>query len=265
MNKLLLFVGPCVLENRDFVLRLAEDIKKISDEFSSDIELSFKGSFDKANRTSINSFRGPGMDEGLKWLQEVNKQFELPTITDFHLPDQAESIAEVVDTLQIPAFLCRQTDLILAGAEACKKYGRTLKIKKGQFLSPQEMEHPVEKAASLLPKDKILVTERGSSFGYNQLVVDMSSFQVMKSFGVKAIHDATHCVQRPGGMGNQTGGNRGAIEVLAKAALAAGANGIFIETHPDPPKALSDSATAYPLDQLRTLLNSLLPIYKVVQ
>jgi 2-dehydro-3-deoxyphosphooctonate aldolase (KDO 8-P synthase) len=259
------FIGPCVLEDRDLAMTIAERLVKDLEPFKAKINLHFKGSFDKANRSSFTSYRGPGLDEGLKILQEVNKTFGLPTITDFHLPDQAEPVASVVHVLQVPAFLCRQTDMIHAGALACVKHNRTLKVKKGQFLSPEETKNIVDKAVSAgLSKDKILLTERGSSFGYNNLVVDMASFQIMKSFGVRTVHDATHCVQRPGGLGTATGGKREQILTLARAAVAAGADGIFMETHPDPSKALSDSATALPLDQVKGIVEKLLAIKEVV-
>jgi 2-dehydro-3-deoxyphosphooctonate aldolase (KDO 8-P synthase) len=262
MEKLRLFTGPCVLESEGLVDEVASFISSELKPFMDDIEISFKGSFDKANRTSINSYRGPGIEKGLKMMEEVNKKYGLTTITDFHMPSQAEEVASVVHTLQVPAFLCRQTDMIVAGAEACKKHGRTLKVKKGQFLSPEETENIVTKASTILPKDQILLTERGTSFGYQNLIVDMSSFQTMKSFGVKTIHDATHCVQRPGGQGTSTGGKREQILVLAKAALAAGADGLFMEIHPDPPNAKSDSATSLEMKKLPEYLTSLLKIYK---
>lgn len=259
------YIGPCVLEGRDFALQLAERLVKDLAPFKDRMNLHFKGSFDKANRSSFTSYRGPGLQEGLKILQEVNKTFNIPTITDFHLPDQAAAVAEVVNVLQVPAFLCRQTDMIHAGALACVKHKRDLKVKKGQFLSPEETKNIVEKAeAAGLSKSQIILTERGTSFGYNNLVVDMASFQIMKSFGVRTVHDATHCVQRPGGMGTFTGGKREQIVVLARAAVAAGADGIFMECHPDPDKAKSDSATALPLEKVKGIVESLLAIKGVV-
>lgn len=259
------FIGPCVLESRDLAMQIAERLVKDLEPFKNKINLHFKGSFDKANRSSFTSYRGPGLEEGLKIMQEVNKTFGIPTITDFHLPDQAEAVASVVHVLQVPAFLCRQTDMIHSGALACTKYKRDLKVKKGQFLSPEETKNIVDKAVSAgLSKDHILLTERGSSFGYNNLVVDMASFQIMKSFGVRTVHDATHCVQRPGGLGTSTGGKREQILTLARAAVAAGADGVFMECHPDPAKALSDSATALPLDQVKGIVEKLLAIKEVV-
>lgn len=260
------FIGPCVLESRDLAMGIAERLVKDLAPYKDKINLHFKGSFDKANRSSFTSYRGPGLEEGLKILQEVSRTFSIPTITDFHLPEQAEPVASVVHVLQVPAFLCRQTDMIHAGALASVKHGRTLKVKKGQFLSPEETKNIVDKAVSAgLSKDKILLTERGSSFGYNNLVVDMASFQIMKSFGVRTVHDATHCVQRPGGLGTATGGKREQILTLAKAAVAAGADGVFMETHPDPAKALSDSATALPLEQVKGIVEKLLAIKEVAR
>lgn len=258
------FIGPCVLESEELAMKIVDHLVKELKPFENKINLTFKGSFDKANRTSISSYRGPGMVEGMRIMEKVKKNFGLPTLTDFHEAHQAMKLAEVIDVLQVPAFLCRQTDMIAAGAEACKKYNRILKVKKGQFLSPEETKNIVDKAHTIIPKSQILLTERGSSFGYNNLVVDMASFQIMKSFGVKTVHDATHCVQRPGGLGTQTGGKREQILVLAKAAVAAGCDGIFMETHPDPSKALSDSATSLPLENIRGVVEQLLRIYEVV-
>lgn len=258
-----LFIGPCVLESRDLVKEIVESLLEQLEPFKSKIKLHFKGSFDKANRSSINSYRGPGIDEGLKMLDEVKSQYGLAVITDYHNPEQAMKVASVVDVLQVPAFLCRQTDMIVSGAEACKKYGRKLKVKKGQFLSPEETKNIVEKASNFLSKDQIFLTERGTSFGYNNLVVDMASFQIMKSFGVKAIHDATHCVQKPGGLGTSTGGKREQIVVLAKAAIAAGADGVFMETHPKPDSAKSDPTTCLEVGKIKNIIETLLKIYEV--
>lgn len=258
------FIGPCVLESEGLALEMADFLTRELGEFSDLINLSFKGSFDKANRTSVNSYRGPGIQKGLAILEKVKKIYKVPVITDFHLPEQANEVASIVDTLQVPAFLCRQTDMIIAGALACQKFQRQLKVKKGQFLSPEETENIVQKASNFIPKERILLTERGSSFGYNNLIVDMASFQIMKSFGVRAIHDATHCVQRPGGLGTSTGGKRDQILVLAKAAVAAGADGIFMEAHPEPSKALSDSATCLPMDSIKSVVTSLLKVRAAV-
>lgn len=262
--KLDFFIGSCVLESEELAMSIADRLIKDLKPFEDKITLTYKGSFDKANRTSINSYRGPGIDEGMRILEKIKTTFGLPVLTDFHEASQAMKLATVVDVLQVPAFLCRQTDMIAAGAEACAKYGRILKVKKGQFLSPEETKNIVDKATTFLPKSQILLTERGSSFGYNNLIVDMASFQIMKSFGVKTVHDATHCVQRPGGLGTATGGKREQILVLARAAIAAGADGIFMETHPNPDKALSDAATSLPLDQIKSIVEQLIRIYEVV-
>ncbi len=259
-EKLECFIGPCVLESRDLAFEIAEHLKEQLDDRISPI---FKGSYDKANRSSVKSYRGPGIDEGLRILEDVKREFSLPVVTDFHIPSDAQKVAQVVDVLQVPAFLCRQTDMICEGAKACKKFQARFKIKKGQFLSPEEMGNVVEKAQTFLPKNNILVTERGTSFGYNNLVVDMAAFQIMKAFGVKTVHDATHCVQRPGGLGTISGGKREQVAVLAKAALAAGADAVFIETHPRVDKAKSDGATAIPLSEINLLLDELLKIYEI--
>ena len=261
-EKLELFMGPCVLESRLLALDIAGSLVEQLDKFKDRVSLTFKGSYDKANRSSIDSYRGPGLQEGLKILEEVKKNVSLPTVTDFHHPSEAQEVAQVVDVLQVPAFLCRQTDMICEGARACRQHGRRLKIKKGQFLSPEEVGNIVDKASSLLLKEAILVTERGTSFGYNNLVVDMASFQIIKSFGVKAVHDATHCVQRPGGLGKSSGGKREQVEVLARAALAAGAQAIFMEVHPNPDRAKSDGATAIPLERVGGLVADFLRFYE---
>lgn len=264
MKKLQLFIGPCMLESEQLALSVAETLLRDLDPWKKQIELVFKGSFDKANRTSIQSYRGPGLEKGLRILERVKKDYSLPVVTDFHESAQAMEVASVVDFLQIPAFLSRQTDMILAGAEAAKKYGRTLKVKKGQFLSPEECQNIVEKAKNFLAPEHILLTERGSCFGYNNLVVDMAGFSIMKSFGVRVIHDATHSAQRPGGLGKATGGKRGQILPVALAAIAAGADGIFMEAHPDPDKALSDASTQLPLSSLPTVVEKLLRVWQAV-
>lgn len=261
-----LFMGPCVLESDGLVDEIAAYLKEnIVNKFTNEVNFYFKGSFDKANRTAIDSYRGPGIEKGLQMLEQVRKKYGMKVITDFHTPDQAEEVGSVVDVLQVPAFLCRQTDMIAAGATSAKKYGRILKVKKGQFISPDDAKNIVDKAKTILPLDKIMLTERGSTFGYNNLIVDMASFAIMKSFGVKAIHDATHCVQRPGGFGKSTGGKRDQIFLLAKAAIVSGADGIFIETHPRPSEALSDSATSMPLDKSVLVISELINLYKFVQ
>ncbi|MBT3235252.1 MAG: 3-deoxy-8-phosphooctulonate synthase [Bdellovibrionales bacterium] len=262
MRKLECYIGPCVLESEEMALDLAGAIKRDLSDFDNQINLYFKGSFDKANRSSLNSFRGLGIEKGLKILAKVKEQYGLPLVTDFHAPEQADSVAKVVDVLQIPAFLCRQTDMIVAGAKACKENGRILKVKKGQFLSPPEVVHIVNKAMKYLPQEQIVITERGSSFGYNNLIVDMSSFMIIQQMGVRAIYDATHSVQRPGGAGDITGGKPEQVEVLARAAIAAGADGIFIEVHRHPQQALSDSTTCLPVTQLRDMIKGLLQIFQ---
>jgi 2-dehydro-3-deoxyphosphooctonate aldolase (KDO 8-P synthase) len=260
-----LFIGPCVIENEKLAMDVCERVLKDLESFKDKLNISFKGSFDKANRSSIDSYRGLGIDEGLRILEKVSKEFGVPTITDYHSPSQADQVASVVGTIQVPAFLCRQTDMIVEGAKACAKYGKQLKVKKGQFLAPSDTKNIVDKAASFLDKDKILLTERGTSFGYNNLVVDMASFEIMKSFGVRTIHDATHCVQKPGGLGKSTGGKREQIFTLAKAAIAAGADGIFMEAHPNPEKALSDATSQLPLEQVKPIIEKLLEIREVIR
>ena len=263
-NKFEFFIGPCVLESRDLALEIADKLVQDIHSLDQDITVSFKGSFDKANRSSINSYRGPGLEKGLAILEEVKKKYGLFLVTDFHLPQQASEVASVVDVLQVPAFLCRQTDMILAGASAANKYNIRLQIKKGQFLSPRECANIVDKAKRELATSSILLVERGVCFGYNNLIVDMASFDILKRFGVKAIYDATHSVQMPGGLGTVTGGKREQIETLAKAAVAAGAQGVFMETHPEPEKALSDASTCLPLDSIKGFMRTLLSIYEVV-
>ncbi len=258
------FAGPCVLESESLAMTVAETLASLNQELGESVSITFKGSFDKANRTSINSYRGPGLEEGLRLLEKVKTTFSLPVLTDFHLPSQADDVASVVDVLQIPAFLCRQTDMIVEGAMACKKYQRRLKVKKGQFIAPEQTEYLVEKAAHFIPRSNILLTERGSCFGYGRLVVDMTSFSIMKSFGAKVVHDATHSIQRLGGA-TTGGGPREQILTLSMAAVAAGAEALFMETHPDPSQALSDSATQLPLHNLRDVINRLLDIYTVIQ
>lgn len=265
MKKIDFFVGTCVVESEELTLRVAESLKKSLAPFEKEIQLTYKGSFDKANRTSLDSFRGLGLEEGLRILEKVKNDLDLPLITDFHEPEQAEAVADVVDVLQVPAFLCRQTDLVTAGARACAKYKRRLNIKKGQFLSPWDVEHIIVKACDFLSPDRILLTERGSCFGYNNLVVDMASFKIMESFGVQTIHDCTHCVQRPGGSGKKSGGRRESIQVLARAAAAAGACGFFMECHPTPSQALSDAATSLPLEDIPPLVESLLRVMKAAR
>lgn len=245
-----LIAGPCVIESLDHALFLAEAIQKEAAELG--IPYIFKASFDKANRSSIHSFRGPGLDAGLRVLEHIKKQTGLPVITDVHEIDQAQSAAEIVDVLQIPAFLCRQTDLLVAAART----GRTVNVKKGQFLAPGDMKNVVEKIREAGGKE-LWLTERGASFGYNNLVVDMRSFPIMHEFGCPVVFDVTHSLQRPGGLGNATGGDSQFIEPLARAGVACGVDGLFMEVHDNPAKALSDGPNALPLQRLRPLLHQL--------
>ena len=253
-RRLFLIAGPCVIENEKLCLQVAASLKKTC--ASLGIFYVFKASFDKANRTSAKSFRGPGIENGLKILAKVREEFDLPVLTDVHSEAQVSAAAEVVDILQIPAFLCRQTDLI----DAAVATGKIVNLKKGQFLSPKEMGQVAEKA-ELAGGKKILLTERGTTFGYNNLVADMRSIPIMKSFGFPVIFDATHSVQLPGGSGDKSSGQREFAPVLARCALAAGANGIFLETHPQPGKALSDGPNMIPLGEMPALLKSLLKIF----
>jgi 2-dehydro-3-deoxyphosphooctonate aldolase (KDO 8-P synthase) len=250
-----LIAGPCLAESWDVCARVAETLKRLCATLS--VQYVFKASFDKANRSSLKTPRGAGMEEGLRLLQRIQGEFDLPITTDVHLPDQAAPVAEVVDLLQVPAFLCRQTDLLLA----CASTGRPVNVKKGQFLAPEDTKNIVEKLEAANASG-IVLTERGTTFGYHTLVVDMAGLPVMRSFGWPVCFDATHSAQRPGGAGHQSGGNRDAIPVLARAAVAAGIDALFMEIHPDPPSALSDSATQWPLDQAEPLLRRLLRIWK---
>ena len=250
-----LIVGPCVIENEQFTLDLAKDIKKFTDKYSSSIDIFFKASFDKANRTSLNSFRGVGIQEGKRILLRVKNEIGLKTITDIHESFQAEIIKDSVDIIQIPAFLARQTDLLMAAA----KTGKIINVKKGQFMAPWDMKNVVKKIEDC-GNHNIIMTERGSSFGYNNLVVDMTSIKEMKKFGYPVIFDATHSVQKPGGLGDKTGGNREYIETLAYAAIAAGADGIFVEVHPDPDNALSDGPNSLRLDRFEQFIKNIVKL-----
>ena len=256
-RRLFLIAGPCVIENEKLCRTVAASLVKTCRQL--DIYFVFKASFDKANRTSGKAFRGPGIEGGLKTLAKIREEFGVPILTDVHTEAQAKLAGEVVDILQIPAFLCRQTDLI----EAAVATGKIVNLKKGQFLSPSEMGRVAEKAR-LAGGKYILLTERGTTFGYNNLVADMRSIPVMKSFGFPVIFDATHSVQQPGGGGDKSGGQREFAPVLAKAALAVGANGLFIETHPKPDEAMSDGPNMIPLAEMNATLKSLLKIFKAV-
>ena len=253
-----LIAGPCVIESEEMVLNIAEQMKKITENLG--IPYTFKASFDKANRTSISGFRGPGIEEGLRILQKVKDTYALPICTDIHEAWQAKPVAEVADILQIPAFLCRQTDLLVAAA----KTGKCVNIKKAQFLAPWDMKNCLEKVKQS-GNNNVMLCERGTSFGYNTLVVDMTGLCVMKEFDVPVIFDATHSVQKPGGNGTSTGGNRQYVEYLAKAALAVGVDGLFMETHPDPNNAKSDGPNMVPLDEMEELLVKLQRVYNAVQ
>jgi 2-dehydro-3-deoxyphosphooctonate aldolase (KDO 8-P synthase) len=248
---LFLIAGPCVVESRQMAFDTASTLKEICNQL--DVPFIYKSSYDKANRSSGKSYRGLGMDKGLEILAEVKKKLGVPVLTDVHDKDDIAEVAATVDVLQTPAFLCRQTDFIHAVAAA----GRPVNIKKGQFLSPAEMKNVVEKAREASGTDNILVCERGASFGYNNLVSDMRSLAIMRDTGCPVVFDATHSVQLPGGQGTSSGGQREFVPVLARAAVASGVAGVFMETHPDPDKALSDGPNAWPLDRMKELLATL--------
>jgi 2-dehydro-3-deoxyphosphooctonate aldolase (KDO 8-P synthase) len=257
-RRLFLIAGPCVIENEKLCLQTAAALQKTCAALG--IFYVFKASFDKANRTSVKSFRGVGFDNGLKILGKVRAEFDVPVLTDIHCESHAAVVGEVVDILQIPAFLCRQTDLI----EAAAATGQIVNIKKGQFLSPAEMAQVVDKARRA-GAEKILLTERGTTFGYNNLVADMRSIPIMRRTGCPVVFDATHSVQLPGGGGDKSSGQREFAPVLAKAALAVGANGLFIETHPHPNKALSDGPNMIPLAEMAATLKDLLKVFNAVR
>jgi 2-dehydro-3-deoxyphosphooctonate aldolase (KDO 8-P synthase) len=256
---LFLIAGPCVIESRELQVETAGRLKEITAKLG--VPFIFKSSYDKANRSSGKSFRGLGMEKGLAILQEVKRQVGVPVLTDVHEEDEVTPVAAVVDVLQTPAFLCRQTDFIHAAASA----GKPVNIKKGQFLSPQEMRNVVEKAREASKTDNILVCERGFSFGYNNLVSDMRSLAIMRETGCPVVFDATHSVQLPGGQGTASGGQREFIPVLARAAVAAGIAGLFMETHPDPARALSDGPNAWPLGMMAELLETLVALDRTVK
>ena len=258
-KKLLLIAGPCSLENETVCRSVAETLVALQ-KAHSDLKIVFKGSFDKANRTSLAGPRGTGLDEGLKLLAMVKREFGFPVLTDVHDTAQVGPVAGVCDVLQIPAFLCRQTDLLLAAAATC----RIVNVKKGQFLSPQEMAFVTGKLRDGNASE-IWQTERGTTFGYQNLVVDMRSFSIMKANGYPTIFDATHSVQLPGAGGGKSGGQREFVPPLAKAALAAGAEGLFIETHPEPAKAISDGPNMVPLAELPSLIESCLAVWRAVR
>jgi len=249
--------GPCVIEGEKACLYAAEKLKKLFE--TKGINFIFKSSYDKANRTSVQSFRGPGLDEGLRILSKVKQELGVPVVTDVHSPEQAVAAAEVVDVVQIPAFLCRQTDLLIAAGKA----GRVVSVKKGQFLSPWDMDHVIEKVRST-GNTKVIAVDRGTSFGYNNLVSDFRAIPVMQDFGVPVCFDVTHSVQLPGGLGKMSGGQQKFIPNLAKAAIAVGADCLFMEAHPHPEEAKSDAASMLSFDALASLLDELIRLYDVV-
>lgn len=253
-----LIAGPCVIESKENAFEIANELKRITDQYH--IDFYFKASFDKANRTSIDSYRGPGLEKGLQILKDIKDKLNVKICTDIHETWQAAPTAQVADIIQIPAFLCRQTDLLIAAA----KTGKIINIKKGQFLAPWDMGNVIQKVKES-GNDQIMISERGSSFGYNNLVVDMTSMLEMKKFGVPIVFDATHSVQKPGGNGKSTSGNREYAKALAKAAIAIGVDGIFIETHPTPELALSDAANSIQLSDMEKLLKQLISIQNALE
>jgi 2-dehydro-3-deoxyphosphooctonate aldolase (KDO 8-P synthase) len=257
-DPLFLIAGPCVVEGPQLTLDIAGRLKEITTRLG--VPFIFKASYDKANRSSVNSYRGPGIDAGLRILADVRAQLGVPVLTDIHEDTPLADVAAVVDVLQTPAFLCRQTNFIVAAASQ----GKPVNIKKGQFLSPWEMQNVVDKARST-GNEQIMVCERGFSFGYNNLVSDMRSLAVMRRTGCPVVFDATHSVQLPGGQGASSGGQREFVPVLARAAVAAGVAGVFMETHPDPARALSDGPNAWPLDRMESLLKTLLQIDRIAK
>ena len=256
---LFLIAGPCVVESEELQLRTAEQLKAIAERLG--IHFIFKSSFDKANRSSDRSFRGPGMEEGLRVLQKVKETLGVPVLTDVHDISQIGPVSEVVDVLQTPAFLARQTDFIHAVAAS----GKPVNIKKAQFMAPGDMKNVVDKARAASPSAQIMVCERGASFGYNNLVSDMRSLAIMRDTGCPVVFDATHSVQLPGGQGTSSGGQREHVPVLARAAVAAGISGLFMETHPDPANAKSDGPNAWPLDRMESLLKTLVDLDRTVK
>lgn len=256
-NPLLVIAGPCVIESEELCIHTARRLNDICRELG--MPCVFKSSFDKANRTSISSYRGPGLEEGLAILERVRRRVGVPVLSDVHETSQAVAAAEVLDVIQVPAFLCRQTDLVVA----CADTGLPLNLKKGQFMAPGDMEKVAEKALSR-GNDRILLCERGTSFGYHDLVADMRSIPRMQALGHPVVFDATHSTQQPGGLGERSGGERQMAPVLAAAAVAAGADAVFLETHPDPAEARSDAATMIPLESMKPLLRKLCSISSAI-
>jgi 2-dehydro-3-deoxyphosphooctonate aldolase (KDO 8-P synthase) len=257
-NPVVLIAGPCVIEDEESCYRTAEGLASITKKLS--IPFIFKSSYDKANRTSIHSFRGPGLREGLKILKSIKEKLKVPILSDVHCVEEVEEVAKVVDIIQIPAFLCRQTDLVQKVAST----GRVVNVKKGQFLAPHDIKYIVEKITSR-GNEKILLTERGTTFGYNNLVVDMRSISIMRSTGFPVVFDATHSVQLPGGAGDHSLGEREFVFPLARAAVAAGCDGLFVEVHPQPDAALCDGANMLSMDELEKLLSQTIAIDKVIR
>ena len=255
---LFLIAGPCVIETEKMMLETARQLKEIATALS--LPLIFKSSYDKANRSSVQSFRGPGLVKGLKILRKIKEEFELPVLSDIHTEEEAKAAAEVLDILQIPAFLCRQTDLLVAAART----GRIVNVKKGQFMAPWEMGNAIEKIESA-GNQKILLTERGTSFGYNNLVSDMRAIPIMQRFGYPVVFDATHSVQLPGAAGKSSSGQREFVAPLARAAVAAGCDGLFMEVHPDPDHAPSDGPNMVPLKELRSFLEPVKRIHEALK
>lgn len=257
-EKLFVIAGPCVMESYELMVEVGSVVRDLCNEF--DIPYIFKSSYDKANRTSISSFRGPGLIKGLEWLSRLKEELDLYVLTDVHSQEEAKRAGDVCDVIQIPAFLCRQTDIITAAAST----GRIVNIKKGQFMAPWDMEQALEKAKSC-GNSQVIITERGTVFGYNNLVVDMRSIAIMKELGVPVVFDATHSVQQPGGLKSCSGGDRRYAPVLARAAVAAGADGVFFEVHPDPERALCDGPNSLRLDEIKNLMEDLTAIFKIVR
>ncbi|MDI6890582.1 MAG: 3-deoxy-8-phosphooctulonate synthase [Thermodesulfovibrionales bacterium] len=257
-NPLFIIAGPCVIESEDIVFSTTERLKEICKGFG--LPLLFKSSYDKANRTSLNSYRGPGIDRGLKILSDVRSRFNIPVISDVHSVEEVKPAAEILDALQIPAFLCRQTDLILAAS----KTGKPVNIKKGQFLAPWDIKNVIDKFVST-GNHNLFITERGTSFGYNNLVVDFRGLSIMRSFGYPVIFDVTHSLQLPGGQGSCSGGQREYAEPLARAAVVVGVDGLFMEVHPEPDKALCDGPNMIKLTEVEKVLTTIKAIYELVK
>ncbi|MDY0277595.1 MAG: 3-deoxy-8-phosphooctulonate synthase [Acholeplasma sp.] len=257
MKKLKIIAGPCAIENEEMAFEVAKELKRLSEKY--EFDLIFKGSFDKANRSSIYSNRGVGIFEGLRILKKIKDELNIKITTDVHESSQCESVGNVVDIIQIPAFLCRQTDLLIAAA----KTGKIINVKKGQFLAPWDMKNVVTKLEES-SATSIMLTERGTTFGYNNLIVDMTSFVEMKKFGYTVVFDATHSVQKPGGLGDSTGGNREMIKYLTRAAIAVGVDAVFAEVHPDPSKAISDGPNQLYLDSFEDFVRDICDLYNFV-